>query len=293
MLDLCSLDQAMVHVYASFVVFVILFVGMSKNVVSVFRLKKPFWTQKRTPHNFYDKWYLIYYHDRLTQPVLKLHFSLAPHAPKYMIWDLKCILYYLIDNLIFDIWYSMISYCIIFPKTEVFFQETGISLLRLAIAWILRCEFGLAMALFAVCCSSFVPVNRGTGARSLLTPLGDMLVPSVRRSNKLMSRTGVASASQNLDFWENIENSESPSPDLLPWRTVLLQTLLIAAGGIFALENPQNSLIALHDRWVWLLNTLLRFDIQAYHSCYMGICFKMRCPFYPKFMVNFSIKKGA
>lgn len=79
------------------------------------------------------------------------------------------------------------------PNIQVFLHELRLSLLRLAIAWILRSEFGLVVALFAVCCSSFVPVNRGTGARSLLTPLGDMLVPSVRRSNKLMSRTGVAS----------------------------------------------------------------------------------------------------
>lgn len=39
------------------------------------------------------------------------------------------------------------------------------------------------------------------------------------------------------------------------------------------MENPQNSLVALHDRWVWLLNTLLRFGIQAHHSCYKYMCF--------------------
>ena len=200
----------------------------------------------------------------------------------------------------------MISYCIIFPKTEVFFQETGISLLRLAIAWILRCEFGLAVALFAVCCSSFVPVNRGTGARSLLTPLGDMLVPSVRRSNKLMSRTGVASASQNLDFWENIENSESPSPDLLPegqycyklcwlqlvefllWRTHRTRSLHFMIGGS-GCWTPSCALIyrlIIHATWVYVskwgalftLNLWLTFlskrapNFEAYTYIHMHAC---------------------
>jgi hypothetical protein len=39
--------------------------------------------------------------------------------------------------------------------------------------------------------------------------------------------------------------------------------LVIAAGGIPTMENPQNSLIALHDRWVWLVQTLQRFGIQV------------------------------
>ena len=50
---------------------------------------------------------------------------------------------------------------------------------------------------------------------------------------------------------------------VMPCRSVLIQTLLIAAGGVVAMENPQNSLISLHDRWVWLVNTLLRFNIQV------------------------------
>ena len=39
--------------------------------------------------------------------------------------------------------------------------------------------------------------------------------------------------------------------------------LVIAAGGIPTMENPQNSPIALHDRWVWLVQTLQRFGIQV------------------------------
>ena len=58
----------------------------------------------------------------------------------------------------------------------------------LAVKLILRCRFNELVAVFAVCCSSFVPVNRGTGRRDLLVPEGDENVPSVRRSNKLLSR---------------------------------------------------------------------------------------------------------
>ena len=58
----------------------------------------------------------------------------------------------------------------------------------LAIKLILRGSWNDLIGVFALCCSSFVPVNRGTGARDLLVPEGDENIPSVRRSNKLLSR---------------------------------------------------------------------------------------------------------
>lgn len=58
----------------------------------------------------------------------------------------------------------------------------------LAVKLILRGAFNNLVGLFAVVCSSFVPVNRGTGSRDLMVPEGNESVPSVRRSNKLMSR---------------------------------------------------------------------------------------------------------
>lgn len=60
--------------------------------------------------------------------------------------------------------------------------------LVLAVKLILRGRFNELISLFATCCGSFVPVNRGTGSRDLLVPLGNNNVPSVRKSNKLMSR---------------------------------------------------------------------------------------------------------
>lgn len=58
----------------------------------------------------------------------------------------------------------------------------------LAIKMILRSEFNSAVGIFAVLCSSFVPVNRGTGSRDIMIPEGNENVVSVRKSNKLLSR---------------------------------------------------------------------------------------------------------
>ena len=39
--------------------------------------------------------------------------------------------------------------------------------------------------------------------------------------------------------------------------------LVVAAGGHYVLENPQGSLIALHERYVQFLRTLLGFGITV------------------------------
>ena len=46
-----------------------------------------------------------------------------------------------------------------------------------------------------------------------------------------------------------------------PWRSCILVWITYAAGGIFLLENPQNSLIALHPRWIWMLQRLKEYDV--------------------------------
>lgn len=58
----------------------------------------------------------------------------------------------------------------------------------LAIKLVLRGKFNELVATFGICCSSFVPVNRGTGCRDLLVPEGDEAIVSVRKANKLLSR---------------------------------------------------------------------------------------------------------
>ncbi len=70
--------------------------------------------------------------------------------------------------------------------------------LVLAIKLLLRCRFNKFIAVFATCCSSWVPVNRGTGFRDILVPEGDERVVSVRKSNKLVSRNLVSNSGFSL-----------------------------------------------------------------------------------------------
>lgn len=48
---------------------------------------------------------------------------------------------------------------------------------------------------------------------------------------------------------------------LWPWRSCILVWITYAAGGIFLLENPQNSLIAMHPRWVWMMEQLRKHGV--------------------------------
>lgn len=64
--------------------------------------------------------------------------------------------------------------------------------LVLAIKLLLRSRFNKIISVLATCCSSWVPVNRGTGFRDILVPEGDERVVSVRKSvsRNLVSNSG-------------------------------------------------------------------------------------------------------
>ena len=62
---------------------------------------------------------------------------------------------------------------------------------RLCIHLLLSSEWEAVAAFLAIVCSSFVPVNRGSTMRSILTPLGNEEYLGVRRGNKLVARTWV------------------------------------------------------------------------------------------------------
>lgn len=59
---------------------------------------------------------------------------------------------------------------------------------RLAIHILLFGEWEQICAFYAIVCSSWVPVNRGSTGRSIMTPLGCEDYPNVRASNKMTSR---------------------------------------------------------------------------------------------------------
>ena len=55
----------------------------------------------------------------------------------------------------------------------------------------------------------------------------------------------------------------NPIPHALPRRSVILMFLAVVSGGNFFMENPMNSLIAQHPRYVWMVERLLEFGIKA------------------------------
>ncbi|CAL1126778.1 unnamed protein product [Cladocopium goreaui] len=104
--------------------------------------------------------------------------------------------------------------------------------LVLCIHLLLSSEWEAVAAFLAIVCSSFVPVNRGSTWRSILTPLGNEEFVGVRRGNKLVA------------------------------RSVILMLITYLANGVFLVENPGNSLIAFHPRWVWFLEQLRKHGVE-------------------------------
>ncbi len=59
---------------------------------------------------------------------------------------------------------------------------------RLCIHLVLSSKWEALISFLAIVCSSWVPVNRGSTSRSILTPLGDENFVPVRKGNKMVSR---------------------------------------------------------------------------------------------------------
>lgn len=149
--------------------------------------------------------------------------------------------------------------------------------LVLAIRIILRSSFNDLAAMFAVVCSSFVPVNRGTGGRDLLVPEGDENVPSVRRGNKLLCRILVLNPMVSFSigkfhlhddfliiYWiRHLPFKFDLPPCVSLPRSVILMLLVICVGGTVMMENPQNSLIGMHSRFAWLVALLRSHNIPV------------------------------
>jgi hypothetical protein len=50
----------------------------------------------------------------------------------------------------------------------------------------------------------------------------------------------------------------------MPLRSAILMVLTICAGGVIIMENPQNSLIAMHHRFVELVERLRSYNIPVF-----------------------------
>ena len=46
-------------------------------------------------------------------------------------------------------------------------------------------------------------------------------------------------------------------------RSIILMVIAIAAGMTICLENPQNSLIGMHEKFIWLVRLLMRHNISV------------------------------
>ncbi|CAK9088197.1 unnamed protein product [Durusdinium trenchii] len=104
----------------------------------------------------------------------------------------------------------------------------------LCVLLLLNGEWEAMVCTFAIVCSSWVPVNRHSTHRSLLTPLGNENFTGVRRANKMTS------------------------------RTVILILIVVLSGGTYLMENPALSLIALHPRYIWVVDRLAEFGILTH-----------------------------
>ena len=56
-------------------------------------------------------------------------------------------------------------------------------------------------------------------------------------------------------------------------------TITLCAGGTVVLENPANSLIALHDRYVWMVKSLRERGIPASWITWLTVCTVHACMF--------------
>ena len=137
---------------------------------------------------------------------------------------------------------------------------------------------------WAICCSSWVHMNAGTSRRDFLTPMGCQAFNSVLVANLLVSRWGPIPPGKSHRCSKNsiLKSSALPSvmryctlSDLSPTvarRSVLLILLCVAMGGTPVVENPGSSLLWLHERFQWLLETLERFNIRVPLLIFITLC---------------------
>lgn len=69
---------------------------------------------------------------------------------------------------------------------------------RVAVALLLQGQYGQAMTLLAIVCSSWSVVNLATSQRDVLVPRGNQSLLHVRRGNLMTARTGCVQLQQNV-----------------------------------------------------------------------------------------------
>lgn len=145
--------------------------------------------------------------------------------------------------------------------------------LRLLLSTILRSHPD-AVFHFGLVCSTWVAISRGSTYRHYFMPLGDTTAKSVELGNLLAARRVWAVSSGYHPFFKKLKSI------VVDWwvfglkmqrRTFLAIVLIIARGGVFALEQPGSSLVFRHPRFQYLLSltTVARFLIYNFNVEYM------------------------
>ena len=131
---------------------------------------------------------------------------------------------------------------------------------RTALVMALQGSYNSHVVFWGICCSSWVHLNSGTSHRDYLNPHGHPLYPSVQLANRLVARLGFGVLAFGIFLWDTVDNYPQHSRCFLcglhPERCILVILITVSLGGHIVLENPGSSLIWLHDRFQWMLESL-------------------------------------
>ena len=134
---------------------------------------------------------------------------------------------------------------------------------RLACAMVLGSKWEHFVVLLGVCCSTFVSISRGSTFRSSFLPQGCPISIAVYKANKALCRQSFWNTfvigSAFITTWICLESrayllGKKVCPK--PWRTVLLLLLIVAADGVFIVENPHSTLLNAQRRFQQLVEML-------------------------------------
>jgi hypothetical protein len=120
------------------------------------------------------------------------------------------------------------------------------------------------LATYAVKCSSFSVMNRGTSRRSPCSAIGHTAYRSVAEGNALLERRVFLFMACLCFCFSPVQPALVPFPvSLCPCRSVLLILLTTSLGGAWLLEQPQNSTMEFYPTFRAMLLNLVSIDARS------------------------------
>ena len=125
-------------------------------------------------------------------------------------------------------------------------------------------EVGCALRFTQISCQPWC-LKCGKSSGSFLTPTICLLcIGTVLKGGKGEPRIGHGYSFINHIYGDNYENSKQTNQNSR--RSVILILITVLMGGTYVMENPHNSLLAMHPRYVWLLEQLKKCGVFVPHS---------------------------